>query len=415
MTIEELKKYKRILILGYGREGQATHAFLKGQVPDSEIGFADKNQDPNYLDKQKNYDLVIKTPGIRKELVTIPYTTATNIFFANVKGKTIGVTGSKGKSTASSLIYGIFKLAGWRVHLTGNIGRPMLGELLKSNREDDIFIVELSSYQLDDINYSPDISVILNLFQGHMDYHGGLPNYWSAKKRIIEKATKDNYFIFNSAYEELVKLSKKTAAKSIPFVVKLPLSEEEIPLLGKHNLDNVRAAVTVAELLKIKKSVIKEAIMKFKSLPHRLEFVGEFKGIKFYDDAISTTPESAIAALKSLSKIETILLGGEDRGYDFSDLASTIINFKIPNIVLFPDSGSKILESIKKEKGGDFNPVIFKTDDMKEAVLFAYKNTPQGTICLLSSASPSFSLWRNFEEKGDLFQKFVKEYAQKKI
>ena len=194
--------------------------------------------------------------------------------------------------------------------------------------------------------------------------------------------------------------------KAIPFEQKIPIKDKDIPLIGLHNRENIKAAVTVAHLLDIKDDTIVEAVKKFKSLPHRLQMVGKFKEIIFYDDAISTTPQSTILAIESLKNVGTIFLGGEDRGYDFNKMVEVIINYKIPNIVLFPDSGEKIFKLLDKVSGFKF----FKTKSMEEAVKFAYKYTPQNKICLLSCASPSYSLWKDFEEKGDQFQFFVKKY-----
>ena len=371
------------------------------------IGLADEKDGEGYLQKQKDYDLVIKSPGIRKELVSIPYTTATNIFFANIRGKTIGVTGSKGKSTTTSIIYDIVKQAGLRARLVGNIGNPMLLELLKSNSQDDVWICELSSFQLSDIDYSPHISVILNIFPEHMDYHGNVENYYEAKKRMLAAASNMDYFVYNPAFEELRDLANKLKVQTMPFVDALPFDEKIIPLLGEHNKDNVRAAVTVAKLLKIDDKAIEAGVKNFKPLSHRLELVGTFKGITFYDDAISTTPQSTIKAIEALENIGTIFLGGQDRGYNFTQLIDVVVNKKIPNVVLFPNSGGKMGEGLKGKVKN-----ILETESMQEAVRFAYQHTPAGSICLLSCASPSFSLWKNFEEKGDSFQEFVKEYGR---
>lgn len=376
---------KSVCILGYGKEGKATEKYIRKNYPDLKIGICDENLDKNYLDKQKEYDLAIKTPGIQKGVVTIPYTTATNIFFSQNKNLTIGVTGSKGKSTTSSLIYEILKAAGKKVRLIGNIGSPMLEVLCEEVHPDEIFVIELSSYMLEDIEYSPNIAVLLNLFPEHMNYHGGVENYYTAKRRIFEFLKQGDLKI-----EE-------------PFTEKIPLEKSEIPLLGAHNLKNIRVAVKVARVLKISDDVIREAVKNFKPLPHRLGFVGTFRNIDFYDDAISTTPESTIAAIKSLKKVDTIFLGGEDRGYDFCELERTLRLYKIKNIVLFPDTGARILKSRK-----GFN--VFETRSMKDAVKFAFENTEQGKICLLSMASPSYSLWKNFEEKGDEFTRLVRNY-----
>lgn len=409
MKLEELRKYNKILILGYGKEGRATKKFLKKYIPDAEIGIADKNLNANYLDEQLNYDLVIKTPGIPKKFITKPYTTATNIFFANINNIVIGVTGTKGKSTTVSLIFNILKNAGKQVYLLGNIGKPMLEELLKPVSDKSIFVLELSSYQLDDCNYSPHISVVLDLFPEHMNYHGDVKNYYQAKKNIVTNIKDKDYFIYNPRFEELKKWANEIKCSSIPFE-KTKIDLKNINLIGEHNLENIRAAITVAHLLKVSDEIITKSIKTFEPLPHRLQKVGIFKKITFYDDAISTTPESTVFAIETLKNIGTIFLGGEDRGYDFHKLAETILKYKIENIVLFPDSGDTINNLIGKINGKT-GPRTLKTKSMEDAVKFAYRFTLSDKICLLSCASPSYSLWKNFEEKGNEFQKYVKKYG----
>ena len=177
---------ENVCILGYGKEGKITEKYLKKKYPELKIGILDQSRDKNYLEKQSEYDFVIKTPGIPKDKIKIPYTTATNIFFAENRNFTIGVTGSKGKSTTSSLIYEILKKSGKKVRLLGNIGNPMLGALLDSPKPNEIFIIELSSYMLEDIEYSPNVAVLLNLFPEHMNYHGGVNNYYQAKNNIFK-------------------------------------------------------------------------------------------------------------------------------------------------------------------------------------------------------------------------------------
>lgn len=408
MKVSELATKKRILILGFGKEGHASLKFLKTAVPGGEFGTADKKDGPDYLLRQRSCDLVIKSPGIPKQLVSAPYTTATNIFFANTQGMTIGVTGSKGKSTTASLIYAILKEAGMRVFLVGNIGKPALDALATERGSGRTYVYELSSYQLADIAYSPHISVMTNFFPEHMDYHGGVEEYWKAKKRILAYAGKSDFFVYNPAYPRLVQLGKETRARAIPFVDELPFGKGRIPLLGEHNRDNVRAAVTVANILHIPVKILERAVARFHALPHRLEFVGTYRGISFYDDAISTTPQSTIAAIDSFANVGAIFLGGQNRGYDFSLLARRISERQIPVIVLFPDSGTAICEALTSVS---YAPVhLLETSNMGEAVRFAYSHTPKGSVCLLSTASPSYSVWKNFEEKGNLFAQFVRQY-----
>jgi len=369
---------KNVCLLGYDKEGRATEKYLRAKYPQLAIGILDQKRDKDYLKKQDKYDLAIKTPGMPKRLVAIPYTTATNLFFDNNKNFTIGVTGSKGKSTTSSLIYHILKTAGKKVEFFGNIGKPMIEALLAPPETETILVLELSSYMLDDVRHSPNIAVLLNLFPEHMDYHGGVKAYYEAKKNI---------FAFQKLGDRAVKF---------PLHEKLPLKSAEIPLLGKHNRQNVEFAARVCRFLGVSDAMIAKGVKSFVPLRHRLENIGTFKGIAFYDDAISTTPESTVMALNALKKVDTIFLGGEDRGYDFKKLEKALRAKKVKNIVLFPDTGKRILSSRQ-----GFN--ILETRSMKQAVKFAYAHTKPGRICLLSTASPSYSLWKNFEEKGDAF------------
>ncbi|MCL5411686.1 MAG: UDP-N-acetylmuramoyl-L-alanine--D-glutamate ligase [Patescibacteria group bacterium] len=403
MKIEELEN-KKILIVGYGVEGKATYEFLEKFVPSATVAVVDQKDGPGYLDGQASSDLAVRSPGVKKELIKIPYTTAANIFFANVKGKVVGVTGSKGKSTTSALIAHICEQSHLKVSLCGNIGRPMLQALI-DEPEAEIFVVELSSFQLEDANFSPHISVITSLFPEHMDYHGDFKMYLQAKKKIVAFAKPEDYYVYNPSFPELVHLASETSAKATPYVSVLPFSKDIVTLIGEHNLENVRGAVTVAQILGISSEVAAKAISTFKALPHRLENIGAYHGITFYDDAISTTPQSAMAAVKSLNNISTIFLGGTDRGYDFDELAQLIVKSKIQNIVIFPDSGQRILAALQKYSSSPLN--VLQTSSMEEAVKFAYKFSSKESICLLSTASPSYSLWKNFEEKGQVFKENV--------
>ncbi len=401
---------KKILIAGYGIEGKATESFLKKHVPSATYEISDKTDGENYLETQSQFDLVIKTPGIRSQEITVPYTTATNIFFSNVDKKhiTIGVTGTKGKSTTASLIHHILTYVGKNTVVLGNIGNPLL-DFFNDEHEQPVYIVcELSSYQLSDIRYSPHISVIVSLFSDHVPYHGTLDNYYEAKRRIIEHATSEDYYVYNPAFTRLEEWAKTTKAQAKPY--EHDFVPERIPLIGQHNVDNVRGAITVTSLCGVSYREAEEAVQSFRPLPHRLEKVGTFKNITFYDDAISTTPESTIAALKAIPDINTIFLGGEDRGYDFLELVSELRETGVKNIVLFPESGSRIKAELMHVDRPYWN--ICETRSMEEAVKFAYQHTAPYTVCLLSTASPSYSLWKNFIEKGELFQKFVEKYAK---
>lgn len=375
-----------VLILGYGKEGKVTEEYLKRYYPHLRIGIADERLSATYLDEQIGYDLAVKTPGIAMNKVMIPYTTATNIFFAHNTNFTIGVTGSKGKSTTTTLISEMLSEAGKKVRLLGNIGNPMLGTLLADVDPEEIFVIELSSYMLEDIEYSPNIALLLNLFPDHMDYHGGVEPYYSAKRRIFQYQKPGDIRIEG------------------PVTESVPLDRSELTLLGDHNFQNIQAAVRVARLCGVSDDAIASTLRNFKPLPHRLEYIGTVRGIDFYDDAISTTPESTIAGIRALGNVDTIFLGGSDRGYDFQELEEVLRDSGIRNVGLFPESGVRILSSPASRDG--FR--ILETKSMESAVAFAFEHTEPGKICLLSTASPSYSLWKNFEAKGDEFAHFVR-------
>ena len=411
MKLSELKKYKKILILGYGTEGKVTETFLRKYHPEAEIGIADQAEGPNYLKKQKEYDLVIKSPGVPLRLITQKHTTATNIFFHNIQGTIIGITGSKGKSTTTTIVYNILKAAGKPAKCVGNIGKPMLAELLRKNSKTMIYVCELSSFQTEDLTKSPDIAVILNLFPDHMDHHGSVARYYRAKKNIIKHATKKTIFIYNPKISALRNLADHTRARSIPVIDRAPFTFTT-KLMGQHNTQNIMAAITVAKYLRIANTAIRHAIQNTQPLPHRIQQVGIYRGVTFYDDAIATTPESTIIAIETLKNVQTILLGGKNRGYHFAKLARAIKKYRINNIVLFPESGVLIKQSIKQS---GFTPDhILETRSMAQAVRFCYRYTPHGAIALLSTASPSYTLLKNFEEKGNEFQKFVQLQSGKK-
>lgn len=412
MQLSNLKN-KRVVVVGYGVEGKATYSFLSRHAQAASLGIADAKDDPDYLAKLKDYDVAIRSPGIRKELISIPYTTATNLFFSLVRGKTIGVTGTKGKSTTASLIAHILQEGGLRVHLVGNIGRPMLTSLDDSNNTDDIWVIELSSFMLDDIQYSPNIAVTVSLYPDHLDYHDTKERYYAAKKQIIKNIKQNGHYFYNGTFREFTQWAEECPCQTTDYTAiednRLFQTDETFPLKGAHNVANMAAAFAVAQEFTLPEDMIFRSMRTFKPLPHRLEMIGTWQGITFYDDAISTTPESTVAALKSLGPVDSILVGGLDRGYDFQPLITELIQQRPQVIVAFPDSGTKILGMLKDAGFTSFHKLV--TTDMKEAVSFIYQHARENTTCLLSTASPSYSIWSNFEEKGNLFQHWVRNYG----
>lgn len=404
---------KRVLIVGFGREGEITKQYLESRYKTAQIGIADKKTHPEGFIDQESYDIAIRSPGVHPSKIRIPYTTATNIFLREVHTThtVVGVTGSKGKSTTSSLIYEILKTAKQKTKLLGNIGTPMLTALLEPLDPADIFVCELSSFMTMDLKYAPHISVITALFPDHMDFHGDLESYYQAKCAICKYAGAGDYIVFDKDNTELARRVSHAGCRLVTYGPLPAVPEREIPLPGSHNRDNIRAAATVCRLLGCSEDAIIAGIKSFVPLRHRLQFVGTFRSIRFYDDAISTTPESTIAALDAVSDIGCLILGGQDRGYDFTALAEKICSLRIPNLIIFPDSGSRIRRSIESasRSSGDYNPRYFPLSTMEDAVEIAYQYCPKEFACVLSCASPSYSLWKNFEEKGDQFQHFVQD------
>lgn len=402
MKADDLKE-RSILILGFGREGKSTLNFLKKSFPGKKIGIADKSGGENYLDVLKDYEVIIKSPGIlylkeikeAKEKGKI-ITSATQIFFDNCKGKIIGVTGTKGKSTTASLIYEVLKQGGLDVYLVGNIGKPSL-ELLDKINENSIVVYELSSFQLEDLKVSPHIAVITNIYPEHLDHHEDFDNYKNAKANIVRFQTKDDFVIFNKDNEDASKIAQVSKAKKkYGYSDQLPLTLAPAIYIGKN-------------IFHIPDQKIKKALDNFKKLPHRLEYVGEFKGIKFYNDSLSTIPQATIRALEILGKdVQTLIAGGFDRGLDYSILAPAIAKSQIKNLILFPTTGEKIWQAvINSGKTQDSRVKKFEVDDMKDAVDLAFKNTDKGKIVILSPASTSFNLFKDYEDRGNQFKEFV--------
>ena len=415
MKLNELKD-KKILILGFGREGKDTLLFLKKLFPKKKISIADQKLDKNYLKKLKGYDVIIKTPGIPFKILPKPVLkkviTQTDIFFDNCPGQIVGITGTKGKSTTTSLIYEILKKGGKSAHLVGNIGKPVLN-LLFSAGPGDIYVYELSSHQLYNLKKSPQVAVFLNIYPEHLDYYKNFQEYINAKTNIAHYQTKDDYLIYNAGdkiVREIAKKSKIELPQKAKGKKRISFSSpaKKIPVRGKYYELNKAAARAVGKIFKVPSKIIDKAIKEFKYLPHRLELVGTFRGITFYNDALATIPEATMAAIDSLGpRVQTIMLGGFERNIDFKNLAKKVLQSKIKTVILFPTTGERIWKEIMKLSRGRGVPEHFSTDNMRDAVKLAYRHTRKRKICLLSTASSSFSIFRDYKEKGNLFKKQV--------
>ena len=430
-------KDKRILILGFGREGIDSLNFFRKIFPKKILGVADRltlkelseqakkeikrnkkiklHLGENYLQSLKSYDVIVKSPGIPPKIIK-PFlrkgqkiTSQTEIFFQNCPGKIIGVTGTKGKSTTASLIHKIFKENKLKSYLVGNNGKPALS-FLRSAKEESLYIYELSSHQLFGLKKSPHIGVLLNIYPEHLDYYRNFNEYANAKANITNHQNKRDFFVFNSKNKLVEEISKKSKAKKIP-LKSIKMRKVKTSLKGKFNLNNIKAATAVGRIFGLSNTKIIGAIKKFKPLPYRLEYIGTYKGIRFYNDALSTIPEATIAALDALgNNVQTIFLGGFDRGISFENLAKRIIKSKIKTMILFPETGEKIWREAIRISNKIYK--AFLVSNMADGVKVAFKSTKKGKICLLSTASASFSLFKDYKEKGDLFKKYVKKYGK---
>jgi|BioPla2DNA2_1021312.scaffolds.fasta_scaffold70419_2 UDP-N-acetylmuramoylalanine-D-glutamate ligase len=406
MKLKELEN-KKIIIVGFGREGKNTYKTLKKLFPKKPIALADKEKiksnekeiysGEKYLDNLKDYDIIIKTPGIpyktiKEKAGNAKITSQTQLFLENCPGKVIGITGTKGKSTTSALIYKILKASFKNVKLVGNMGKPCLSYLLAA-RPKDIFVFEMSSHQLDHITKSPHIAVFVNIYPEHLDYYKTYFKYFNAKKNITRFQYKNDFFVFNPTFEEIKNI--KTKAHKIP--IRETFSKKNI------HKDNIGASIAVAKTFGLTEKEIKKRINEFETLDSRIEFVGNFNGINFYNDSLATIQEATIFALSQVENIETLILGGLDRGVKFNKLTKEIKKKKIKNIILFPNTDKKIYKDLKNE-----NINFFFTDNMKRAVLIAKQNTKKGNSCLLSPAAPSYNLFKNYKDRANQFKKYVK-------
>lgn len=409
-------KDKKIAVIGYGIEGQDAEKFLKKKG--ATVTVLDQKDGNDYLSNLSKYDIIVRSPGVypyKKELLEakkngIRITTPTHIFFDEFAGTIIGVTGTKGKGTTSTLIHEILKNSKYDVHLAGNIGKPAL-ELLEKLHKNSYVILEMSSFQLIDLPVSPDIAVVLNITSDHMDWHVNKKEYIDAKKNIVKFQKQSDWAVINSEYKTPKSFAKETKANKIFFNKKAleKKYKQDLVLRGEHNLENIAAAVAVAKILNIKPDVIENAVKNFKGLEHRLEFVREVNEIKFYNDSFATGPQPTIAAIKSFTEDETLILGGSDKGLDYKELGDVINNSKnVKNIILIGDTALKIENSLKIENC-KLKIIKLGKPSMSEIVNHASKVTKKGGVVILSPASASFDMFENYKDRGNQFKKAVNE------
>ena len=405
---------KRILILGFGREGRSTYTFLKKYLPDAVLAVADKNPlegvthaGEDYLQAVYDYDIVVKTPGISLkdfDAKGVEITSQTDLFLSQFHNQTIGISGTKGKSTTTSLIYHLLKESGRDAILTGNIGIPCF-DIMEQIHEDSIVVYELSAHQLEYVHNSPRVGVLLNVFEEHLDHFGTFERYKHAKFNLLRYMGADDYAV---VHDSLLMETLELGVNNVTFSrMDFEIDEEALPILGPHNLMNAKAALCACAAYGIDVQELIPYLYTFKPLEHRLEPVGVFGGVTFVNDSISTIPQAAIAACQTLGKVDFLLLGGFDRDIDYTPLADYIVEHPVPHLLFTGKAGKRMMQLLK-DRGVASHLVVYH--NMEEAFDYLKGHSQPGDICLLSPAASSYDQYKNFEERGRKFKRLAQGF-----
>ena len=450
---------KRIMIAGFGREGRSSYQLIRKLFPCNDtnitLAIADKNTNieadtllasdhdvtiltgNDYLSNANEYDIILKSPGIPTfdfdNITSIQnISSQTDIFLQIYGSQTIGITGTKGKSTTTNLVYSIMKTVHQNTIMAGNMGLPLF-DSIDSIDSDTILVLELSSHQLENIHKGPHIGVVLNLFQEHLDHYNSYLDYQMAKMNIGLHQSEKDVFIYCKDNEALDALVGKNDIKSIilPYSMttkpalgcyledtnfKLSPADtiiyninEKRHLQGNHNLSNCMVAFLVGHCYGIPNDVIASGIANFKGLEHRLEYVTTKNEITFYNDSISTIPEATMAAVEALKDVDTLILGGYDRGIDYSMLCKFIPQSNINNIAFVGKAGKRMYDLIASANTTiNINHIL--STNYNDIVEWCFQHTAKGKICLLSPAASSYDMFKNFEERGTIFKSLIDNY-----
>ena len=405
---------KRILILGFGREGRSSLAFVKKYLPEAQVAVADKNplegvthSGDQYLKAIYDYDIVIKTPGISLKDVDVKgveITSQTDLFLNQFHSQTIGISGTKGKSTTTSLIYHLLKESGHDAILTGNIGIPCF-DSMEQIRPNSIVVYELSAHQLEYVHNSPRVGVLLNVFEEHLDHFGTFERYKQAKFNLLRFMGADDYAV---VHDSLLMETLALGVNNVTFSrMVFDIDEEALPILGPHNLLNAKAALCACSAYGIDVREVIPHLYTFKPLEHRLEPVGTYGGVTFVNDSISTIPQAAIAACQTLGKVDFLLLGGFDRDIDYTPLVDYMVEHPVPHLLFTGKAGERMM-AMMKSRGVVSNLVVYH--NMEEAFDYLMSYAKPGDVCLLSPAASSYDQYKNFEERGRKFKQLAQSF-----
>lgn len=432
---------KHVLILGYGREGHASLQRVLQAGGYASVTIADQNpvsldaayqsvkilSGPAYMDTLDAYDIVFKSPGIvlpqDPSTYDCCFTSQMEIFMKTYREQIIGITGTKGKSTVTTLLYHILKESGRDVVLAGNIGIPAF-DIMEQIKPTTWIICELSCHQLEYLDVSPRVAMLLNIHEEHLDHYGTMKKYIHSKQQIYLHQKPGDLLLC-----ELSILPHKSFCQSHIFTVSdcfttadvlltgtrirfeqgdYQIPAKEIPLLGHHNHIDIAFDYAVCHLLGLSDEEFDAALRTYEPLPHRLHFIGEQHKIRYYDDSISTICDTTIQALKSIPKVGSVLIGGMDRGIDYRELITFLSGHEVLHIILMAATGKRIYEEIQTYYPDFHHPErLHLVNTLEEAVSLAKKVTPPDTACILSPAAASYGIFRNFEERGDVFAKLV--------
>ncbi len=436
-TLYRLCAGKRVLLLGFGREGRSTLRLLTAVGGWASLTVADENRvdtgdiplvcGENYQDAIEGSDVVFKSPGVVLKRPFDSYsafiTSQTEVFLSVYGRQCIGITGTKGKSTSSTLLYHVLKEAGIGCVLLGNIGIPPFDRVAEIGPH-TLVVMELSCHQLEYTRFAPHTAVLLNIFEEHLDHYGTFEKYRAAKENIY-RCQETGDFLFCNIHDLPQKGTCRSTVISVSGdgtpadvtvaegVVHLPdgtaytIPADRIRLHGKHNAFDIAVVYAIATRSGITDETFTDALISYEPLPHRLQPLGEIDGIRFYDDSISTIGETTMRALDTLPDTDTVLIGGMERGIDYTPLICYLSDSPVAHILLMEATGERIYKEamalpVKR-------PERFETvGNLENAVAVAKRVTAKGRICLLSPAAASYGIFKNFEERGEVFQKLVK-------
>lgn len=445
---------KKVAIIGLGIEGRDALKFLVGKDADVTV-FDKKSKDEldtsdvsslsfeiicgeDYLKRLSGFDLIVRSPGVRPDLPEFIdavnsgaiLTSAINIFFELAPAKIIGVTGTKGKGTTATLIYKCLIESGKSAYVAGNIGKPYL-ELLGSLKKTDVVVLELSSFQLIDIKKSPHIAVVLNITTDHLDWHKDREEYVLAKQSIVKFQTEKDYAIVAFDYSDPFSFTNLTKAKVYRFSTKAETegafvldgkiilnidskenlgSVEKLLLRGEHNWENIAAASVSAKLAGATTAGIKKAIFSFSGLEHRLELVGNFSEISFYNDSFATSPLPSLAAVRAFAEPVILILGGSSKGFSYKEFGRDLaLQKNLKTVIVIGETAPEIKSALVES--GFYGQIIDGGENMEEVVKTALGMAKSGDVVLLSPAAASFDMFKDYKDRGNQFKDCVRGLA----